>query len=292
MKLLNDSSIIVCSIVRNAENGLKKNIPVINALCDEAKDYKIVVYENDSKDNTKLILKNWSVDRGPEKVHILLNDNIISNKTIPLSKEVSCNPFFSSKRIEKMVYLRNQYISYIKKMNWEADYVIIVDLDVEALFLENILSSFSLNIDWDAITAYGYSLSPSWKKRYHDTYALVEFGNGEESQTEQKIKDLASKYGKLKYDDSPIRVFSAFGGLAIYRYEAIKDVNYQLIFNNDDRVEVYCEHYSIYYQMNKMGYDRIFINPGMYLKYQAVTLNIILNTMKRHLVNIVRFFRR
>ena len=50
------SSIIICSIVRNAEKGLINNIPIIDALCEHFNDYKIIIYENDSTDNTKNIL--------------------------------------------------------------------------------------------------------------------------------------------------------------------------------------------------------------------------------------------
>ncbi|MDR1897685.1 MAG: glycosyltransferase family 2 protein [Prevotellaceae bacterium] len=191
MKLLQDSTIIVCSIVRNAGKGLKKNIPIIDALCDKAKDYKIVIYENDSTDNTKKILKKWSNHRGADKIHLLLNDNVMNGKTIPSYGSVTCNPFFSKKRIERMVYCRNQYLSYLRKKNWNADYIIVVDLDVKALYLNGILSSFNSDFEWDAITAYGYSRSPSLQRRYHDTYALIELGKETESQTELKIKQLS-----------------------------------------------------------------------------------------------------
>ncbi|MDR0681163.1 MAG: glycosyltransferase family 2 protein [Dysgonamonadaceae bacterium] len=281
MKQLSKSFIVVCGIVRNSEKGLKKNIPVINSLCDKAQDYKVVIYENDSKDNTKQILKKWQDDRSSDKIHISLNEGLISGKTIPSSKDLFCNPFFSRKRIEKMVFFRNQYLSYLRTMNWTPDYVFVVDLDVETLFLDSILSSFSSDTEWDAITAYGYSLSPYLRRRYHDAYALVELGEENEPQTEKKIKKRASKYSKICCGDALVRVFSAFGGLAIYRYEAIKNIEYQLIFNNDNRVEVYCEHYSLYFQMKKNGYDRVYINPNMYLKYQAVTLKIIFKTLIR-----------
>jgi hypothetical protein len=281
MKPLKESTLIICGIVRNAEKGLKKNIPVINSLCDRTKDYRVVIYENDSKDQTKQILQKWKVDRSINKIHVSLNEGVVLSNTIPSSKDVLCNPFFSKIRIEKMVFFRNQYLHYVRNMNWQADYVIVIDLDVDTLFLDGILSSFSLNNEWDAVTSYGYSLSPYLKRRYHDAYALVEYGKENEPQTEKKIVQLASEYGKIQYKDAPVRVFSAFGGLAIYRYEAIKNIDYQLIFNNDDKVEVYCEHYSIYFQMKKLGYDRVFINPNMYLKYQAVTLNIILKSIKR-----------
>jgi hypothetical protein len=288
MKQLSQSFIIVCGIVRNAERGLRKNIPVINSLCDMAKDYRIVIYENDSKDHTKQLLKKWKTDRDSDKIHVLLNEGLISGEIIPSDKNVSCNPFFSKKRIEKMVFFRNQYLHYFRKMNWKADYVIVVDLDVAELFLDGIISSFLSDTEWDAVTAYGYSLSPYFRKRYHDTYALVESGEENKPQTEEKIKKLASKYDKCQCENGLIRVFSAFGGLAIYRYEAIKDIEYQLIFNNDDRVEVYCEHYSIYIQMKEKGYDRVFINSNMCLKYQTVTFTLMCKTIKRNTKIILR----
>jgi hypothetical protein len=41
-------------------------------------------------------------------------------------------------------------------------------------------------------------------------------------------------------------------------------------------VEVRCEHYSIYEQMRKRGYDKIFVCPDLKLKYQATTPMFIL----------------
>lgn len=279
ISLLQNKSLIICSIVRNAEAGLARNIPVINDLCTYFKDYKIVVYENDSKDNTKYILQKWHA-QFPEKVHVSVN-NLGAKSTIPQSKEVNVNPFFSSQRISRMVNLRNQYIEYIQKNNWSSDYVMVVDLDVAQLNLNGILSSFTSNIQWDAVTAFGYSISPKLKRRYHDTYALTMWGDENNPQTEAKIKEYADSLGKLKPTDDWVRVFSAFGGLAIYKYEAIKDIKYQLIYNNDSRVEVKCEHYSITEQMISKGYNQFYINPSMQLKYQDISLKLILRNIKK-----------
>lgn len=275
MKKLEEATLILCSIVRNAERGLKNNIPVINSLCKQCKDYRIVVYENDSMDHTKSILREWS-SRDKERIHVLLNDTD-SSSTIPSAKEVKGNPFFCKERIYKMAQLRNQYMDYIEEKKWEADYLIVVDLDVAQLNLKSILTSFSPEHKWDAVTAFGYSTSPRLKRRYHDTYALTEYKDENSPQTESKIKKLSDEYGKYctGQPDKWIRVFSAFGGLAIYRFEAIKGLRYHALKNQDKRVEVYCEHYSIYQQMNKRNYDLVYINPAMSLKYQSLTWNIV-----------------
>ncbi len=273
--------VIICGIVRDAEKGLRRNVPVINSLVRRFSDYKIVIFENDSVDGTKEILFNWKKEN-PDRLYLFSEDKK-EVKTIPNSKSVNCNPFFSSKRISKMVTLRNQYLDFIDSKQWQSDYMIIVDLDVASLNLESILSSFENNIEWDAVTAFGYSLSPRLKIRYHDTYALTEYGEEEKPQTEYKIKMLANKYGALRNHEEWIRVFSAFGGLAIFKFEAIKGLRYLLLYNDDPEVEVRCEHFSIFKQMKDKGYDKVYINPRMFLKYQDLSLEIILNTLKRNL---------
>ena len=165
-------------------------------------------------------------------------------------------------------------------MGWSADYLVVVDLDVAKISADSILSSFDRE-DWDAVTAFGYSTSPKLKRRYHDTYALTEFGDEANPQSEEKIVKLAEKYAKLKSEDSWIRVFSAFGGLAIYRFECIRGMRYKVMENNDPRVQVRCEHYSIYHQMKQRGFDKVYINPAMSIKYQDLTLRIIYNSTKR-----------
>lgn len=289
MKQLSDSVIIICGIVRDAEKGLIRNIPVINKLCSLAKDYRIIVYENDSKDRTKKILANWS-KKYPEKIHVSLNTTGASKATPSTTSVQGVNPFFSRKRIEKMAYLRNKYMQYIDDNNWISDYLIVVDLDVSQLYLSAILTSFKSNIDWDAVCAFGYSISPKLRRRFHDTYALTLYGTELEPQTETKIIKNASLLIRLLHQHKWLRVASAFGGFAIYKFEAIKGLRYIVINNNDPKVEVKCEHYSIYKQMKERGFDKFYINPDMTLKYQSLTLKIIFRSLYRKLKHLLSKF--
>lgn len=279
MKPLSESTLVICGIVRNAERGLRRNVPIIKSLCERAKDYHVVVYENDSKDKTKILLESWHL-MDMDRIHISIND-MGSPVSIPDRRKILSNPFFSKERINRMAELRNYYMDYIYKQNWIADYLIVVDLDVAQLNLESILNSFESNVEWDAVVANGYSTSPGLCRRYHDTYALCMFGDQHNPQTEEKIKLLAEKLGKLKASDDWIRVASGFGGLAIYRYEAVKGLRYVALPNQDNKVEVKCEHFSIYTQMQERGFNRFYINPAMTLQYQKLTLQIIWNSLKR-----------
>ena len=281
MKSLSDSSIIICCIVRDAGNGLKRNIPVIDEFCSYFHEWHVFVYENDSKDDTKDVLKEWS-EKDPHRIHVSLN-TFGSGVAIPDKKEVAVNPFFSRKRITKMAELRNHYLKYIEEQGWEADYLMVFDFDIAKIDCSSILSSFRSRVEWDVVTAFGYSRSPKLKRRYHDSYALIEYGDDVNPQTEKKIKELSVKYGHLKPDDKWIRVTSAFGGLAIYKFGLLKGVYYSVLDNDDSRVEVRCEHYSILKKISDKKDIRVYINPKMALRYQNITWKIIVNSLRRSL---------
>ena len=279
LKKLSESTVIICGIVRDCGKNLKKNIRTINQLCDLAKDYRVVAYENDSKDNTKQILTDWANDR--KKVHISLNDlNVI---TIP-PKQSAVNPVFSAYRNGKMASYRNYCWDYIENENLPGDYVIVVDLDVKKIDINGIINSFGVHYDWDAITANGISRSFSsrFRKRYHDTYALVACGMENIPQTEKSIVESQYQWAFLKPGMPLIRVVSAFGGLAIYKREAINHCRYGVLLNSDDKVESRAEHFFFYQQMKANGFDKIFINPSMQVKYQTQVMNTLRRLLKKN----------
>lgn len=271
-------SIIVCGIVRDSEKALKRNKPVINQICSHFSNYKVVIFENDSKDRTQDVLKQWH-ESDRKNVYVILEHGL-NEKVIPSHKEVHCNPFFSTQRIEKMASLRNKYLQFVEDKGWNPDFLLIVDLDVAQISIEGVMSSF-LRDNWTAVTAYGYSMSPCLRKRYHDTYALVELGREEIVQTEKEIYGNSTKYARILGGKEWIRVFSSFGGLAIYKYDYLKGLRYRAIPNDDCRVESRCEHFSLYYQMAKRSDIAVYINPQMIIKYQSVTFKLIWKRIKR-----------
>ena len=81
---IKDKTFIICSIVRDAERGLRHNIPVIKEFCKLVKDYKILIFENDSKDKTKEIIKQWARE---DKRVVVFSENRKQKPTIPNEKE-------------------------------------------------------------------------------------------------------------------------------------------------------------------------------------------------------------
>ena len=263
--------IAICSIVRDCDKNLKKNIPIINEITSYFKSSIVIIFENDSIDNTKQTLKEWS----KKSSNVLIQCKDFGNKTIPDSTDNGVNKYFSVARINKMVEYRNNYLKKLEEINFNPDFVIVVDLDVNKLYIKGIFHSFGLTDQWDVVAANGYSMSPKFKRRYHDTYALVELGKENIPQTEESISVNAKKWNFLQNKQSLIPVFSAHGGLSIYRYEAMKKLRYRIIKNDDNRVEVRCEHFALCHDIREKGFGRIYINPSLELKYQSVDINLL-----------------
>ncbi len=278
---MNHSSLTICSIVRDCDVKLRKNIPVIEKIRSYFKSSAVIVFENDSIDGTKQTLEKWSND--------FKNVNIISadynESTIPNQLFIEANKYYSYHRISKLAEFRNQYLKILNESSFCTEFVMVIDLDVSKLNINGIAHSFGLADDWDVVCANGYSYSPSLKKRYHDTYALVELGKENEIQTESSIYENLESWSFLKSGMPLIPVYSAFGGLSIYHYHAIKNKKYSVIPNNDKRVEVKCEHFSICKEIREAGYSRVFIDPYMTLKNHSFTMNRIL----QYLINKFRF---
>ena len=271
-KNLSASTLIICGIVRNCGKNLEKNIRTIMEVCRLAKDYHVVIFENDSTDNSKQILQEWADTE--KNIHVSFNT--FGTITIPEKKDAVI-PVFSIHRIEKMAKYRNYYLEYIEKENIPGDYVMVVDMDVHKIYVEGIIDAFDLPYEWDALTANGVSraFSSRFRKRYHDTYALIECGLENIPQTAESIVAAQYKWAFLKPDMPLFRVASAFGGLAIYKREAIKNCRYGVLKNDDEQVECRTEHYFFHRQMAMNGHDKIYINPAMRLKYQSQFFNTI-----------------
>ncbi|NRB39310.1 MAG: hypothetical protein HRU20_12715 [Pseudomonadales bacterium] len=77
-------------------------------------------------------------------------------------------------------------------------------------------------------------------------------------------------YQKLPPSNQFIPVRSGFNALAIYRFDAIKNIQYECKENNDKRVEVECEHVTFHQKMIDNGFNNIFVNPYQTVEYRGI----------------------
>ena len=270
---MSTSTVSICSIVRDCQKNLKRNIQKIEKLRSCFLNSEVVIFENDSKDRTVEILENWNKN----SPNILFKSEKFLTKTIPDNAEGG-NPYYSKHRIERMSFYRNKYMEILNNNLFKRDYVIIIDLDIADFTIQGIANSFGVNQEWSCITSNGTSLSRTLKKQYHDTYALLEKGYASFPIDETTIKNNRKIFSFLKKGMPLFAVDSAFGGLAIYDWNFLKGKYYSCIKNDDERVQVLCEHVSL----NRQLEGNIFINPEMGVKYRSVTLSFILDQLIKY----------
>ena len=277
---MRNSFVSICSIVRDCESNLKKNIPKIEYLRSLFKESEIVIFENDSIDNTKKILDNWA--REYNNVHIFTDT--IGSTTIPSKRSIKGNPYYSISRIEKMVLYRNKYMNFLNTHGVKRDFVIIIDLDISDFEIDGIVHSFGTTTDWDCISANGTSISSKFRRQYHDSYALIEYDKLDQIQTEESIKLNRIRFSFLRQGMPLLHVDSAYGGLAIYKWVSVKDIYYSCLLNNDIRVQCKSEHVGLHKTMKEKGYNKIFINPTLRVKYRSISIPFLLRKFKERFI--------
>ena len=235
------SSVIICGLVRNAESifpYLRSRLEKIGSFFS---DYQVYLYENDSTDSTKQLLWKWSK----------ANDRIVfcGEKLNKIRHQQD----YSLSRREDMAMYRNRYIDAIK--NRETDYVIVLDTDIEGGYsYEGILHSLSFDLDVIAsnsiICRYRNNV---FESLYYDAWAFRAL-NHPEKHDDEEINKLDIKKGTGLFE-----VFSAFGGLAIYKAKALTSGKYR--YTNED-----CDHTTLHEKLRKAGY-KIYVNPSLITLY-------------------------
>lgn len=255
------SSVCICATARDCAPALSNNLPLLDRLCARFKSAHVIIVENDSKDDSKAVLRAWAADRS--HIKLLLDD--FGTKRVPDAHSTTYNPNYSRHRIENLAVHRNRYLDQAATLPG-FEYLMVVDIDLHRIEIDGIAHAFGQRIPWDAQFANG-RLSDPWRPElrdfYRDTYALWELGDSD-TQTEHKIEDYWRTLQPLARGIPLIAVQSAFGGLGVYRWDAIRGHRYGVEHNTGDGgVEVICEHTFLHRRMIESGHHRLFINPSM-----------------------------
>lgn len=242
-----DKTIIICFLARDVETSLKRNLKRIDNLRKRFNNSWCIAIENDSKDNTKRLLSDWSLTAP----NIILDIRDTNSVTIPPKSNTCKFPAGSRDRIQKMANFRNRYLEIIKANNLKSDFVLVIDIDLDDFSPESIIYGIeNAPDDWRGLFANGVLYSKIGQKtiaeKYYDTFALIPY----ESETYEltfKEQYLNRDYivKRLK-DNEYLKVKSAFGGIGVYRYQDLINLKYTTADNNRSNIlEVICEHISI-----------------------------------------------
>ena len=227
-------SVVILGCARDVSNYLNilfKSIEEIQILFDKS---KIIIYENDSNDNTLELLNNWG------------KAQVISEKNVP------------GERTHRLSHGRNILLTEALKEN--SEYIIILDLDDRChnIKLEGIVDSLKKLNDNEKYAMMG----ANQKDYYYDLWALRTFDDWMPGDFLSRVNcgpEQCDSYRNIPEDTGLVEVKSCFGGLAIYKTKFIKNCKYYGGEGSDNEV---CEHVDF----NECIYannGKLFINPKM-----------------------------
>ncbi|MCO7246809.1 hypothetical protein [Halomonas sp. Mc5H-6] len=252
MKPLEKSNILIVGLVRNCAKDIEINVNNIEASFCNAKSVKLYLLESDSTDSTCQILSRLSTTKV----------NFSFKSLGRLSDEIP-------KRTARIAFCRNYCVKQIKENPEydDIDYVAIADMDgVNNKLRAEAVGSCWNRDDWDVCAA--NQLGPYydiWALRHklwspNDCWQQAEFLRSYGASHFKSV--VASVYSRMvcvSPSSEWIEVESAFGGLAIYRKEALVSVKYNGLTENGEEI---CEHVAAHAQIRSLG-GRIFVNPAL-----------------------------
>jgi hypothetical protein len=257
MILKNDYSAAFCLLARDCENSLHRNISYIEEYRSQFRHSIVIIIENDSIDGTKEIIKRWEQE---------------SEGVIALCQN---HPEWSGlDRVSRIAHCRNEYMNILREQKEAYDYVIVIDMDVE---LCNVDFKGVINkapSDFSALFANGrYYLSllnyriPSF---YYDLYAYVPYNSPIIEFKGRELGENGDALERLLKKQEYVLCNSAFGGLAIYRTEAIQNLMYRTAPNHrSNKYALLCEHVLFNAECSRQG--SLYIARNIHLFYAPLS---------------------
>jgi hypothetical protein len=288
---------LVVGTVSNVENQLSGDfLKIYKSLC-KLGEIETFLVESDSQDGTKSKLEDFS------KQYFGFGFESLGNL-----KELIPN------RIERIRFCRNRYVEYIRT-NYDSNqwnFIVVADLDGmnSAISSKKILRAIENSNSWDVCFS-------NQTFGYYDLYALrakgwVEKDCFEELSNLKEKFPFSQKYSnsflgfliafkhfdKLRFqaiyskmhvlNGKPIKVDSAFGGLAIYKPEIFLNFDYSTISNSSFGK---CEHLDLHSKCVNSGL-RLFVYPRFinnhWNEYNLNKLKVIrfLKEFKKYLLRV------
>ena len=238
------SRVAITGLARNLADVLPTTIRRIERLRGLFADSRVIVYENDSTDATKLLLQKWAA--GDEGVHVTLED--CHDPRNPPKRCVH--------RAERMARYRQRCQEIVLETCGHFDATIVIDLDVTGGWSEDGVANSFGHRDWDFIGSNGLVYRREGLQinslRQYDMWALRFDAECTPIPTAQACRFV---YGR---GEPLVPVTCCFGGIGIYRMEAYRHGRY----GTTDT-----EHVGFHRAMIDAGFARLFLNPSQILVY-------------------------
>ncbi len=259
-KVMKESSIVFCGLARDCADALPLMMQRMEEMGSFFKDYAVIIFENDSKDETRTLLEQWSLRN--KKVYLLKCgiDNCKFGETSAY-EEGACHKH----RMERMAKFRNMYLDEVRKQYINFDYMMVIDMDIKGPWSMDGLATTFADCNWDGVFAYGIHTIPYLSGLLYGQYDAAAYVPLEGdycvfSSYWKTVKNylklnFVTCFG-MKAGDAWVPVASAFGGMGIYKLKSIGECRYS---------GESCEHAMFHKCMSEKGNGRFYINPSLIL---------------------------
>jgi len=218
--------VVICGVCKDVAVRVPHSMKIMEKIGDLFADYRIVVYENNSSDNTPQILKQWM----QENKKVFAMSEVLSG--LDLKKAVvnrlKDQRLFPSEAIARA---RNIVLDKVMSETYrDFLYVIWMDMDfkIEPVY-EGFKEVFASQKTWDAVFSFG--ICPD--NIYWDWYAFRDHQIPIGSELLGNDWWYLPKRLKLDVHSDWYPVYSAFGGCGIYKKSALQGCRYSGIITED-----------------------------------------------------------
>jgi hypothetical protein len=275
-----NSKVAICCLVRNNSKIFEKSKARIEYIAKHFKEYKIIIFENDSTDNSRELVENWS---NINNNVILLDCCHLENCDCKLKTKKGYEyGSFSSERFGKMALYRQEYLNYLLYNLNHYDYMLVIDFDLDGnVNIDGLFDSLNKS-DWGGIFCNGQAPiygTLGFKTITYDSLANVFVEDDYNTINFNALKKYIDMNSKIDYEKTHfLEVKSSFNGYGIYKIKNLSDCSY--IGNNN-----ICEHINLAKCLHDKG-EKLFVN-SYWLGYFSVQGDSPIKTLYELLIKIL-----
>ncbi len=241
---MQQATAVICGLARDVAEILPVTITRIERIGESFGDYRVVIYENDSRDDTRSLLLAWA-QRNP-RVRVIMET--IGDPVNPCARCLH--------RAARMANYRNRCLDVMHVEFANFDYALVLDTDLKGGWSYDGIANTFGHDNWDFVGSNGIIFKrvgrelnvpiqyDAWAFRLDENFSALPTAS---------VNVLQWQRGQPL-----IPVTSCFGGLGVYRLEALLSARY----SGWDS-----EHIPLHQTMRKKGFNRMFINPSQVALY-------------------------
>lgn len=214
---MSPKEISIFSLWRDSEKTIHRSLSQLEDLENENNNIKFsyFFYENDSKDNTRSILKEWM----SKKTGLLYNEDI---DTLKYGSTMSMD------RLQKMAYYRNKVVNLARYIT--TDFSMMFDSDV--IFNKDLISRFLSKVDEETVMYTPFveqnikcKICDCGKDSYYDVACLFDSNNIQA--LHWSCNPFISVFDRMNFaQGNAVSVNSAFGSCAFFKSEILNYSNW------------------------------------------------------------------